>query len=256
MSLRKPVVSFRGLFLMLIGLSLHTGLHAQSAEAAYAAQIRGQYAQAIALYDSLLKAGYTSADLHYNLSLAYHAQGDLGRAILHLEKAARLKPYDREIQTNLRLLRNEQQDGILPLPQFFLKNWILSLGARLAVDTWAVLACLFAVLAVLILAAGLRGWALPMRKLWPLGMSILMVLSILCVVVAAYRSKELARTDQGVLLPAELTPRVAPAADAEDQFTVHAGLRVRILDRFEDWTKIQLPDGREGWLPQAAVGQI
>lgn len=241
--------------LLLLG-SVHSLSAQQGVQGAYDAQLRGQYAAAVSIYDSLWRAGHESADLHYNLSLAYYRQKDFGRTMLHLEKAARLAPYDRAIRTNLQLLRNEQEDGLLPLPRFFLQKWVLAIAARLAVDTWAALALLLVVLAVGVLLAGLRGWSLPARKFWPLTVSGLLVLSVLFVLLAGYRQAELARTDQAVLLAPEMSPRIAPDAGAETSFTVHAGLRVRILDRFENWIKVQLPDGREGWLPQTEVGEI
>lgn len=248
---------FKRLLFVCVLIVLSSQLIAQSAgQQAYQAQDRGQYQQAIQQYDSLLQAGWQSADLHFNLANAYYQNRDFGRAMLHSEKAFRLAPYDRQIKANLSYLRNEQADELPPLPTFFLKAWAQSLAARLGANTWAILAIVLGVIAVLAFIARFRQWLSNYRKWMPLASIVAFLLSVLCIALGLTRQHALAQSDQAVLLQPEAVLQVAPDEASDDVFTIHAGLRARVLDVFEGWTKLQLVDGREGWIPSEAVGII
>jgi len=47
---------------------------------------------------------------------------------------------------------------------------------------------------------------------------------------------------------------VAGSGDAHGQ--IHAGLRVRLLERDQDWLRIRLANGLEGWLRDQDVGRL
>lgn len=224
-----------------------------------------RYPLAISTYEQLLNEGYSSSELHYNLGLAYYRTEKLGPAILQMEKAKKLAPYDKEIRKNLDLLRNEQEDGLLPIPTFFLYDWWHRVAARLQPDTWGVLAIFFTFIGAAILmnwlwfrnGAGTPTWYPTKRAAQlPFYGAMLILLAILFIFFANSRTKALARTDQAVILFKKAEVRIAPGTDTEIDFEVHEGLRVRLLDNFEGWRKIELVDGRTGWVQDAEVGVI
>ncbi|RKY48241.1 MAG: hypothetical protein DRP91_06265, partial [Candidatus Neomarinimicrobiota bacterium] len=65
--------------------------------------LNGDYRGAIELYEKILKEGYESDRVYYNLGNAYYRVGELGRAILFYEKALKLNPGDENVRFNLRL---------------------------------------------------------------------------------------------------------------------------------------------------------
>ena len=71
----------------------------------------GSYAEAAQVYEQLLSQGMTHSSLYYNLGNAFYVQGDLGRAILNYQRAARLDPRDPEIRANLALARNQSANN-------------------------------------------------------------------------------------------------------------------------------------------------
>jgi tetratricopeptide (TPR) repeat protein len=251
-------------FLSFSFFNLWSQTPAERAEEAYHQQEAQRFTEAITVYESLLTEGYGSADIHFNLGMAYYGQQQLGKAILHLEKAYRIRPYDKAINKNLELLRNEQVDGLLPLPTFFLKSWWNKLGARMGPDTWAILALLLMTIGCAALAA--RSWykrkdATPawytkwQKKLLPSAMFSIM-LAIFFVLLAGSRQKELARTDQAVVTTPSVSLYVAPDEATEVTLEVHQGLRARVLDEFEGWIKLSLSDGREGWAKKGMVERV
>ena len=254
--------------LALFGFLLGTVALAQSAEevAHQGNQQLGaqRYEQAIASYESLLAQGYSSASLHYNLGMAHYHASALGAAILHLEKAYKLAPYDGQIEKNLELIRNEQKDGLLPLPTFFLYNWWHNIAARLQPDAWAVLAVVFIILGALGLAGWFRyrkaanapTWFTRWRRRLLIAAPILLVLSLLFVLFATTRTAALASKNQAVLLSPEVVVYATPDENSDQGLTLHEGLRVRLLDTYEGWRKIELVDGRSGWVKSDQLAEI
>lgn len=236
----------------------------ERAEAAFHQQEAQRYDEAISAYESLITEGYSSADIHFNMAMAYYSQQQLGKALLHLEKAHRIKPYDKAVSKNLELLRNEQEDGLLPLPTFFLKNWWNNLAARLSPDSWGILALILILLGCLALAARTiykkqenpPSWYTQRKKQWlPMGW-LSLTLAVLFVLLANSRKAELNRTDEGVVTAATVKLYVAPDETTEVALEVHEGLHTRIMDEFEGWTKVSLSDGQEGWAKKGMVEKI
>lgn len=259
----------RKLFVSLVLLLCASVAWSQSAEerakAAFQQLDAQRYTEAIDNYEELVNEGYTSASLHYNLGLAYYRTERLGPAVLHLEKAQKLAPYDKEVRKNLELIRNEQVDGLLPLPTFFLYDWWHRLVARLQPDSWGILAIVFTVFGVLLLMLWLWYRQATHRPSWypsnrssrlPVFSVLLFILALTFVLFANSRKNVLASIDQAVILPASVDLRIAPGDDAEIDFQLHEGLRVRLLDDFEGWRKVELVDGRTGWVEREKVGVI
>jgi tetratricopeptide (TPR) repeat protein len=266
---QKKTSIMRKLLVLLIVIVMSSSGWSQSAEerarAAFQRLDAQRHEEAIGGYEQLLEEGYSSVGLHYNLGLAYYRNEQLGPALLHLEKAHKLAPYDKEVRKNLQLIRNEQEDGMLPLPTFFLYDWWHRVAARLQPDSWGVLALVFLFFGVGLILAWLWFRRAEQQPKWypqtralrlPLLGSMLSVLALLFVLFANSRVKALARNDQAVILPASVDVRVAPSEDTDIDFQLHEGLRVRILDDFEGWRKVELVDGRSGWVEREKAETI
>jgi SH3 domain protein len=52
-----------------------------------------------------------------------------------------------------------------------------------------------------------------------------------------------------------LNLRTAPGADRRIITTIATGDQVRILEEGEDWTRVQIEDGREGWIPAGFLAE-
>ncbi len=76
-------------------------------------QLESRQPEAQKIYESLAEGGLRNADVEYNLGTSYGEQNELGQAILHLERAKRLRNAA-DIDHNLVQLRErvlEQQKG-------------------------------------------------------------------------------------------------------------------------------------------------
>ena len=66
----------------------------------------------------------------------------------------------------------------------------------------------------------------------------------------------LSRIPFGIVLPAEVAVKEGADPNYRTSFAIHAGLKVRLLDREQDWVRIRLANGLEGWVKDSAVGQL
>jgi len=133
-------------------LSLGTLIFAQpsaqmkEAERLYSAN---NYTEAIKAYESILKQGYESADLYYNLGNAYYKNNEVTKSILNYERAKLLAPGDEDIKFNLELVNQFTVDKIEPLPRPFFVKWWNSLINSNTSNGWARLSLICFIIALI-----------------------------------------------------------------------------------------------------------
>jgi SH3-like domain-containing protein len=60
----------------------------------------------------------------------------------------------------------------------------------------------------------------------------------------------------GVVIEESIKTFAAPFSSATELFVIHGGTKVRILDQDSEWLKIELIDGKQGWVPSENIGII
>ena len=71
---------------------------------------QGDYFEAAARYENVLKQGIRNGFLYYNLGNAYFKAGEIGRSVLAYERALRLVPGDEDVRVNLRFVNAMKVD--------------------------------------------------------------------------------------------------------------------------------------------------
>ena len=99
------LILLAGLLLTMTVLSPKVTADATAVDAANQLYSAGHYGEAIQLYETQVARGVQDSVLFYNLGNAYFQKGDVGRAVLNLERAAQLNPRDADIANNLALVR-------------------------------------------------------------------------------------------------------------------------------------------------------
>lgn len=225
----------------------------QEANAAYANKT---YEKAIQGYEQLLGEGYHSAVLHYNLGNAYYRTQQLGKAVLHYEKARQLAPGDDDVQHNLQVAYAAQADEMEALPAFFISKWWKGLRSQMSTNGWTITGLLLLWGA----AAGFFLWLMGKRRLqrkrgFMAGL-LLLLLCILPFALAISRHHYDQHSNEAILLAKEAPLHFAPDTDSQVVLTIHEGLKVDLQDRISDWYKVRLPNGEVGWLPVEVVEEI
>lgn len=217
------------------------------------AYYREQYGEAQKLYERLLERGYGGPDVLFNLGTAYLAEGKLGEAVLHLERAKRNGGRSEDIEANLAVARSRQLDQVIGAgaDEPFLQR--LAAATPEPWVSWA----------FLVSWCGGWGWLLLSRFFRPgrralsvaLGSLSLLAALLLGGLVAAHAY--VARTVQeGVVLAGSLKVRELPKDGGKVSFEVHAGLKVRLIEDSGPFVKIRLPNGLEGWTEKKGVAAL
>lgn len=240
------------LFLAISGLQAANETLVQ-AEKAYDEK---QYKTAITLYEQLIKEGYTSYQLYFNLGNSYYKNGNLGRAIHAYEIARKLEPDDEDIKINLSLANSKTLDKIDTKENFFITAVKSNILSSLTTTAWAWLN----IISFLIAAAAFFMYyilsSIALKRMF-FGISMLFAFTFLISYFlgsSAVRSKS--ENKFAIVLEKEVKIMNEPNASATSKFRLHEGTKVRVVENNGDWMLIKLENGNEGWLKSFELGVI
>jgi len=201
----------------------------------------GNYQGAVQKFEAVA-AGVKNPALFYNLGNAYLKSNDLGRAILWYERAKRLSPNDPDLKFNLAhalgRLKDKTDSGFSPMDILFFwqglisLKWLqfLSIGASFIFFTWA----------------GTRK-SLKKRIFSSPGISIFIILTVL-LLVTGLEAFRLNSDHRAVILKETVTVRSGTLETATQLFDLHAGTRVRVMEKKKNHLKIRFAKGKVGWV--------
>jgi tetratricopeptide (TPR) repeat protein len=225
----------------------------EQANKAYTSQ---DFAKAQELYEQILGAGKESAQLYFNLGNAYFKQGDNIKAILNYERAKRLAPQNDDIDFNLKIANQFVVDNIIQLPRPFFSRWWSSLANLSSSDGWAKRSVVFFVLFLVLLGSYFFSRLLRIRKLAFYGAVLAAVISVFSFTLAYHQHKVIKDRTSALILCPRVTVKSAPSATGTGLFLLHEGLKVKITDKLERWSEIELPDGNKGWVGDSCLVKI
>ena len=213
------------------------------------------YAGAIEHYKKIIDMGYESGELHFNLGNAYFKTGNLGRSILHYEKARKLLPKDKDLQHNLNLVSMRIADKIetprLAIWKFFDR----------VVEYFAVNALGMVTLILFIVTLGMASIYLYLsrgiaKKLTFYGSFAIFVIFLFFGSIFTTRIVRLETIHEGVILVDKVEILSAPDEGAKGLFALHEGVKIRINQVISGWAEISLADGKKGWVKIESFEEI
>ncbi|HEX3905554.1 MAG TPA: SH3 domain-containing protein [Polyangia bacterium] len=223
------------------------------------AYLHGDYAAAAAAYEELEHQGAVSADLFFNLGDAYFRKGALGPAIWAFEKAAALAPGDEDARYNLAearkvaarqahdRLEGEDRDPL----------WIRAVAALgPSTETWLFVAAYLGFFLGFFGLVVVRWRARDdLRPALGAGVAVLGAAALLAGALLFGRTR-LEKLPFGVVLPDAVAVKDGADDSYRTSFEIHAGLRVRLIEHDQDWLRVRLGNGLEGWVHAAQVGSL
>lgn len=241
----KNLLCFLFLLFGILGTAQNATLFDQGNDA-YAS---GKYQEAINSWNKIISNGAHSSSLHFNLANAYYKLNQIGPSVYHYEKALQLDPTDAEIKNNLAFAENARVDDIEPLPKSVFSKWYNNISGLFSFDQWAWIAVACSFLFVL-LFLGYYFAVAERRKRLLFVTSVLSIFLLLISIAMAYQTNEDINKDTPAIIFAESTEvRSEPNMGSETSFTLHEGTKVQILTEDKDWVRIQIADGKDGWMP-------
>ena len=218
---------------------------------------RGEYAEAAQQYEALTGLGYRDAAVYYNLGNAYLESGDLGQAILNYLRAEELSPRDPDVIANLDLARSRSVDQLQAEGDSLVAS-VADFGRQWGTATEFAVAALLLWAAAGIATVALIIWPLLRRRAILRGVAaaaFVVMLAPLVLLLGMLYSNPYENT--GVVTAKTVKVLSGPGPQYGEEFALHSGAQVRLVDSRHGWLQVALPGGElEGWLPSHAVEAV
>lgn len=235
------------LFVLLISF-IGTAQNDTLFEKATVAYNEGNYDAALDNYHKIIATGEHSSSLYFNLGNTYYKKNEIAPSIYYYEKALLLNPTDAEIKNNLSYAKNMTLDAIEELPKTGLSELYDNIIGFLSFDQWAKVAIGFMLLFVLAyIGFYLLRYATQKRIAFITSIAALLI-SICTVVFAFLEYYNFKADNPAIVFAKESVIKSEPNTRSSETFRLHEGTKVNVLEALDDWRKIQLTDGKIGWV--------
>jgi len=246
----KYILLFSVLLLVSGKLFSDNDLHTK-AEKLYAEK---NYKEAIVVYESILKEGYTSYKLYYNLGNAYYKNKELGKAIYNYELAKELNPNNEDVKTNLKIANEKTIDKIDSKENFFMSVIKSGLINVLSTAGWAWLSIISLALAFI----GMFTFFMPknifLKRVGFFAAALSFIVFAMSMVLGFSALKDKQHVKFAVVIAREIRTHEEPVSASPSKFTLHEGTRVKVIETNPEWTNIKLENGNEAWVPTEDIG--
>ncbi len=202
----------------------------------------GDYTAAATQFESIAKTRVKNPDLFYNTGNAYLKSKDLGRAILWYERARKLAPSDPDLKFNLAYAQSLLKDK--KEPKFSFSN-ILYFWQGLVSLKWLQYASITLSFCFFIWATVQKARS---RHIFS-GIGIFIFLLFAGTTLAAGLEYNRINSDvKAVILAEQAGVRSGTMDNATLLFDLHAGTRVRVLEKKDNYMKIRFAKDKVGWV--------
>ncbi len=258
--MRKTILGIKNIICIAVIILSGLTAQAQNVDTLFArgntAYKNGDYQEAAQAYQTILSAGYHSAELYNNLGNAYYRLGYIAPTILAYERAALLDPSDKDIEHNLMLARRKTTDNIVPLDASLMSRvWEMVVGMFTA-SVWGVITIVCLWVAGLLFVLFLYGGNVGVRRTSFYLFIIFMALSGIFYAMNRSAHDRINDCPYAILTATNVTVKSEPSNVGGDAFSIHEGTKFAIEETLDDWYKIRLADGKTGWLPIWAAEKI
>ena len=84
------------------------------------------------------------------------------------------------------------------------------------------------------------------KKKYILYFLTLLLITLLSITFSSYQLNY--KTSQAIIFSSSVNVNSAPTEKSKNLFSLHSGTKVIILDNIDDWIKIKIEDGKDGWI--------
>lgn len=212
----------------------------------------GDYTKAAELYESSIKQEPRIAVFYYDLANTYVRLGKLSRAILNYEKALRLDPRNGDIRENLRYTRGLLEYRVEDTRNWYLKATEFVLKYATEREVYAgVLAVLF-----IFLAGGIFYFLNGRGTFWNPWQQFVFIVLLLAALVAFGKQVQSNMIRDAIVMQKECEAHYGPSEHDQVAFRMGEGIKVFVMDRREDWSRVLLTNGESGWVKDSDIAEV
>ena len=258
--MRKKILDIKNIICIAILLLSGLSIHAQNIDTLFSrgttAYKNGDYKTAAESYQTILSAGYHSAELYNNLGNAYYRLGYIAPTILAYERAALLDPSDKDIEHNLTLARRMTTDNIVPLGTSLTSRVWEAMVGLFDASTWGIITIVCLWITGILFVMFIYGKSVGVRRTSFYLFIISIALSSLFYAMNRSAHNRINQCPYAIITATNVTVKSEPSNAGGDAFSLHEGAKFAIEETLDGWYKIRLADGKTGWLPLWAAEKI
>jgi len=239
----KPLVCCAVLLTGLVFAGIDGDSRSREFQSGNASFDSGNYQEAINKYEGLLKEDPSSGAVHYNLGNAYYRNKQFGHALFQFRQAESLLPRDPDVRFNIGYTRKHVVDK-LEDKRTWNPSEFIPITERESL-LFLIAASLLFWSGMLVLVFRNRSWLVAANRV---SMAILVIALVIVIV------KGLGSDSFGVVTAPETGVFSASGKDSTLLFTLHEGTEFTVAEFWNgDWIKIQLADGKRGWVKRQDI---
>ena len=212
---------------------------------------QAKYDEAVKEYEQILRIGFESGNLYYNLANSYLRKGNLGKAILNYERAKKLIPGDKDLEANYEYAESPISNGIAKPKISFLRKLVDEFYAQFTLNETTVLLALIYAFILLILTARIFLKADKLRKYSLLAIVVLVIFFIVSSFSLYKKISILGK--EAIVVVKDAEAKFEPFDRATTYFTIYEGAKIYILAVKDDWSKIKRSDKKIGWIKKTSL---
>ena len=208
-----------------------------------------KYEKSIEIYFEILDSGVHSSELYYNLGNSFYKLNDIPNSILFYEKSLKLNPTDKDVINNLKMVNNAIIDDITKIPEPFFDNQLNKISNNLSYSNWGLISLIISFLFLLLfIFYFFSKEPIVKRTSFTLLFVFLVLIGITTKIsLHAYEKNHLEK--YAIIFSSKIEIKSEPNERSENLLILHMGTKVKIIDSFNDeWVKIKLVNGQEGWI--------
>ena len=147
-------------------------------------------------------------------------------------------------------------DHIEPLPKNVYQKFRDAFILKLNFNTWAWVAVSLALLFGLMFLLYHFAYRTAYKRLYFITSIICAVLALLSIGLAYQNHQYVSTINYAIVFSQQSEVKSAPSVSGEVVFELHEGAKVKVLENLDNWKKIQIADGREGWIISDAIKEL
>ena len=216
----------------------------------------GDFEKAITYYQEVLTSGEHSAALYFNLGNAYYRLNNVAESIYYFEKAKQLDTKDPDIVFNSAFANNMTIDAIESIPESQLSLLHKNIFNAMQLDGWALLVVILAWLTLIFFLCYLFSNRSGIKRSFFSSFFISLLLLIGSFFFTFFSHQKEMNSEYAIIFSAQINIKSEPNERADVKFILHEGTKVALLDTLDEWQKIRIANGSEGWTKNASLRSL
>tara|TARA_B100000886_G_scaffold25117_1_gene16030 strand:+ start:159 stop:944 length:786 start_codon:yes stop_codon:yes gene_type:complete len=214
------------------------------------------YENAISLYEQTLKMGKHSADLYYNLGNANYRLNKVAESIYYFEKAMLMRPNDKDIIINSAFANNMTIDAIEKIPVSQIDQIRNSIIETFSFEIWTYITVILLWIFSILFLAYLFFIRARLKKIFFFSSLCILLLFFLSFSITYSIDQNEKNKKFAILFSKQTDIWSEPNQQADRLFVLHEGTKMQLLDSLEEWQKIRIANGSEGWIKEVSFKKI